>query len=116
MRTTRRRKDVFASRIAELLMISYFLSSFLILLLIFSSYLDLESMSADLRSLRRYILNNKTIFQILRVLKNIDRRLENKLSSIRRNVENINFRVTRIQLQHRNFVSLELLSQIRNTL
>ena len=62
-------------------------------------------MSADLRTLRRHILNDETIFQILRVLENIDRRLEDKLSSIRRNVEDINFRVTRIQQKQRDFMS-----------
>ena len=53
-------------------------------------------MSADLRALRRHVLGDETTFQILRVLENIDRRLENKLDFIRRNVEDLNFRVTRI--------------------
>ena len=62
-------------------------------------------MSIALYTLRRYILSDETIFQILRVLKNIDRRLENKLDFIRRNIEDINFRVTRMQQGQRDFMS-----------
>ena len=90
------------------------LTIFLVSLTYFSSCLELKSMSADLRALRRYVLDDKTIFQILRVLKNIDRRLENELGSIRRNVEDINFRVTRMQQRQRDFISLIPPYQPRN--
>ena len=75
---------------------------FLISLTYFSLCLELKSISTDLRAIRRYILDDETIFQILRVLKNIDRRFENKLDSICRNIEDINFYVTWIlsQLEH----------------
>ena len=73
-------------------------------------------MSIDLRTLRHYILSDETIFQILRVLKNIDRRLKNKLDFIRRNIEDINFRVTRIQQRQRNFISSIPSHQPRNAL
>ena len=62
-------------------------------------------MSADLRALRRHVLGDETTFQILRVLENIDRRLGDELGSIRRNVEDINFRVTRMQQGQRDFMS-----------
>jgi hypothetical protein len=63
--------------------------------------------TADFRALRRHVLSDEMLFQMLRALESIDRRLGSKLavirrsvkniSSIRHSVENIDYRVRRMQ-------------------
>jgi hypothetical protein len=63
--------------------------------------------TTNFRVLRRHVLSDEILFQILRDLESIDRRLDSKLavirrsmkniSSIRHSVENIDYRVRKIQ-------------------
>ena len=73
-------------------------------------------MVANFRALRHHVLSDEMSFQMLRVLESIDRRLESKLSvirhsvknisSIRRCVENIDYRVRRMQQNEDDALSI----------